>query len=129
MIDIPLNPAQRARDINPYQTRFAAVLNLFYILLSASIGFRRLALRAGAQPKMMPTAAEKPTPSPMAKVFRLNVISVFMQMASDTPKPTIDADDAAKQREDDCLDQKLHLNLPRFGAKRLAQADFRRALS
>ena len=89
MIDIPLNPAQLARDINPHQTRFAAVLNLFYILLSASIGFRRLALRAGAQPKMMPTAAEKPTPSPMAKVFRLNVISVFMQMANDTLRPTI----------------------------------------
>ena len=58
------------------------------MLLSASIGFSLLALRAGAQPKMMPTAAEKPTPSQIANVLSENVISVFMQIASDTPKPT-----------------------------------------
>ena len=37
-----------------------------YMERSASIGLRRLAFRAGAQPNRMPTAAEKPTPSAMA---------------------------------------------------------------
>ena len=39
------------------------------MLRSASIGLSLLALRAGAQPKMMPTAAEKLTPRPMANVL------------------------------------------------------------
>ena len=33
-----------------------------YILLSASMGLKRLALRAGDHPKIIPTAAEKLTP-------------------------------------------------------------------
>lgn len=35
----------------------------YYKLLSASIGFNRLALLAGINPKMIPTAAEKPIAS------------------------------------------------------------------
>ena len=41
-------------------------MNWSHTARSASMGFSRLAFRAGAQPKMMPTAAEKPTPRTMA---------------------------------------------------------------
>ena len=37
-----------------------------YSYLSASIGSRRAAFHAGHKPKMIPTAAEMPMPTPMA---------------------------------------------------------------
>ena len=92
-----------------------------HMLRSASMGFRLLALRAGAQPNMMPTAAEKLTPSPMANVLSENRnVRIHTDRIGDR-QPHDHADHTAQQRENDRLDQKLHLNLPRLCAKRFAQ--------
>ena len=47
-----------------------------HTFLSASMGFSLLALRAGAQPNIMPTAAEKPTPSAIASRDITNVAPI-----------------------------------------------------
>ncbi len=65
---------QQRADQRAGEDAFAQVLHVCvppyelsgYTDRSASMGFRRLALRAGAQPNRMPTAAEKPKPSAIA---------------------------------------------------------------
>ena len=52
------------------------------------MGFSLLALRAGAQPKMMPTAAEKPAPRMMAKVEITKLVPMTFESTSDSVSPS-----------------------------------------
>ena len=51
---------------------------LIYMERSASMGLSLLAFLAGAQPKMMPTAAEKPAPSAIAPMEMTKLVSIMV---------------------------------------------------
>jgi hypothetical protein len=53
------------------------------------MGFNMLAFLAGAQPKMMPIATEKPTPSDIASLENPKSIPIALQAANDNEIPSI----------------------------------------
>ena len=57
------------------------------MLRSASMGFSRLAFRAGAHPKMMPMAAENPKPRAMASVLIRKAVPITWLRARLSPSP------------------------------------------
>src|SRR5437763_12229130 len=60
-----------------------------YSYLNDSIGSRRAAFHAGHNPKMIPTAAEMPTPMPMAHAgtYAGNGEYLFVRKLANSPTP------------------------------------------
>src|SRR6185369_1140601 len=57
---------QDLQDVAGYHEKSCKSCPTTHSHLKASIGFKRAAFQAGHSPKMIPTAAEMPTPTPMA---------------------------------------------------------------